>query len=305
MIRLSIVIATYNRGQNLLRTLRSLLRQDLPAAEWEAVVVNNNSTDDTLALFEQFAAEHPDFNLRMVTETRQGLSHARNCGMAAAAGEYIAIIDDDEEVNIGFGRAYVDFFDAHPNVVACGGKITPLYEFDPPRWLSPYAERPIAGTLNLGEQAIPFTGGRYPGGGNMAIRRSTIERYGVFNPELGRTGSRLLAGEEKDLFRRLAAAGEEIWYFPGAEILHIIPQSKLTLEYFDRLTGMVGVSERVRTQSLSRGAYLTRLGAEAVKWGGTAVLAVGYLLRGEAAKGGCLFRMRWNITRGLLGLWEK
>ena len=302
MIRLSIVIATYNRAENLIRTLESLLRQSLPASEWEAVVVNNNSSDDTEERFREFAAAHSAFNLRIVQETKQGLSHARNAGITASRGEYIAIIDDDEEVNESFGRAYIDFFDRHPDVAACGGKITPLYEYEVPKWLSSYAERPIAGTLNLGEKTVPFTGEKYPGGGNMGVRRSVLEKYGAFNPELGRTGKQLLAGEEKDLFRRLATAGEKIYYLPEAEILHIIPQQKLTPAYFDRLTKMVGVSERVRTRNISRKAYWKRLGAELVKWGGTGVLATGYLLNGHPTKGWYLFKMRWNITLGLLGL---
>ena len=59
MIRLSLIIATHNRAAQLLVTLESVVRQDLPAAEWECIVVNNNSTDDTPARFEAFAVAHP------------------------------------------------------------------------------------------------------------------------------------------------------------------------------------------------------------------------------------------------------
>ena len=94
--RLSIIIATYNRGEKLARTLRSLAAQTLPAGEWEAVVVNNNSTDDTPGVFARFTgAEGRDLNIRMVEETRQGLSWARNRGLAEARGEIIVMIDDD------------------------------------------------------------------------------------------------------------------------------------------------------------------------------------------------------------------
>lgn len=300
MLRISIVIATYNRGENLIRTLRSLLRQRLDASQWEAVVVNNNSTDGTRGLFEAFAARHPQYNLRLVDETRQGLSYARNRGIAESRAPYIAIIDDDEEVNEGFAGSYAELFDRYGDAAAAGGKITPLYEYEPPKWLSPYTERPIAGQLDLGERIVPFRGESYPGGGNMAIRRSTIERYGAFDPELGRTGTRLLGGEEKDLFRRLKAAGETIYYVPGAEILHIIPRSRMTREYFTRLVRMTGVSERVRTLNVSRGAYIRRLGAELVKWGGTLALGAVYLLKGQPARAGYLVLMRRQITLGLL-----
>ncbi len=301
MIGVSIIIATYNRAHSLVRTLGSVVRQSLDAGAWECVVVDNNSSDDTQEQFAAFAAAHPGFNLRIVRETMQGLSHARNRGIAESVGEYIAIIDDDEEVNTDFARAYADFFDSYPDAAAGGGKITPLYEFEPPKWLSPIAERPIAGTLDMGPEIVPFRGERYPGGGNMVLRRSAVGRFGMFNPDLGRTGKKLLAGEEKDLFRRLRAGGGKIYYVPGAQILHIIPPSRLTREYFARATRMVGVSERIRTRSVSRWAYAGRLMAEAVKWCGTVAYALGYLLKFQPAKAGGLFSLRWNITLGLLG----
>ena len=127
MIRLSLIIATYNRAAELVAALESVVRQTAPADAWECVVVNNNSQDDTAARFAAFAARFPELNLRLVTETRQGLSYARNRGIAETAGEYIAVIDDDERINPGFIAAYIDFFDRHPEAVSAGGRIIPEY----------------------------------------------------------------------------------------------------------------------------------------------------------------------------------
>ena len=96
--RLSLVIATYNRGAKLCTTLDSLLVQTLPQEQWEVVVVNNNSTDDTAARFADYVAAHPQLDARMVLETEQGVSAARNRGIAESRGEYIVVIDDDERV---------------------------------------------------------------------------------------------------------------------------------------------------------------------------------------------------------------
>lgn len=101
MIPLSIVIATFNRPAYLLRTLESLAGQTLPAQEFEILVVNNNSTDDTPAVFAGFARQHPELRLRMVAEPVQGISYARNRGVAEAEGECIVFIDDDEEAGTG------------------------------------------------------------------------------------------------------------------------------------------------------------------------------------------------------------
>jgi GT2 family glycosyltransferase len=157
----------------------------------------------------------------------------------------------------------------------------------------------------MGKDVVPFKGERYPGGGNMALRRSAVEQYGMFNPDLGRTGKKLLAGEEKDLFRRLRAGDGKIYYVPDAQILHIIPISRLTREYFARATRMVGISERIRTRSISSRTYLGRLTIETVKWCGTTIYALGYLLKLQPAKAGGLFILRSNITLGLLGFTPK
>lgn len=298
MPRLTVVIATYNRSESLIRCLHSFCSQSAPREQWEVVAVNNNSKDDTEERFAQFAAEHPDLPVRMVREERQGLSHARNCGMAAATSPYIAIIDDDETVNEDFVRSYIDFFDAHPKVVAAGGRIIPSYEQGRPAWISPYTERPIANPLDLGEEVRAFGRGRCPGGGNMAVTRAAIERYGAFNPALGRTGKKLIGGEETDFFNRLARSGEPFYYVPNAIIYHHISPDKLTRDYFTRLSYAIGVSEQIRTRQ--NGTFAHRLLAEVVKWGGTLVLALGYALRGQSPKAQYLILMRAKITRGLL-----
>ena len=257
MIRLSLIIATYNRSAALVEALRSVVRQDFPAAEWECIVVNNNSQDDTLARFEAFATEHPAINLRIVTETRQGLSHARNRGIDESRVEYIAIIDDDERINEQFISSYVALFDAYPDAASAGGPIIPEYPAGCPAWMSSYTERPIANPIDLGRKIRPFPKGRIPGGGNMALRRSTVQRYGAFDPSLGRTGEQLIGGEESDLFQRLADAGERCYYVPTAIMWHIIPPRKISREYFESICCKLGRTKR-RIEGANRASVIVR-----------------------------------------------
>ena len=65
MIRISLVIPTHNRAVPLLAALESVVRQSLPAEEWECVVVDNNSTDDTAERFAAFRSAHPGVRLRI------------------------------------------------------------------------------------------------------------------------------------------------------------------------------------------------------------------------------------------------
>lgn len=293
MIRLSLVIATYNRSRQLLATLHSVAAQSAPAGDWECVVVDNNSSDDTSQTVGSFCAEHPRLNIRCVVERRQGLSHARNCGIANSTGEYIAIIDDDERIVPDFISAYIDLFDTHPEAASAGGAIVAEYETGRPRWMSRYTERPIANPINLGHSVREFPAGRIPGGGNMAIRRSAIERYGDFDTSLGRCGATPAGGEESDLFERLSNAGERCLYAPRAVMYHIIPPQKLSREYFVRLSYNTGLSQR-RRALLHRRLWRLRFG-ELIKWLATLCLCLVH----RPAQSRYLIIMRYNISRGI------
>ena len=132
----------------------------------------------------------------------------------------------------------------------------------------------------------------------MALRRTAVEKHGAFDSSLGRTGKRLLGGEESDLFERLRKGGEQIWYVPDAVMWHIIGPEKLTEDYFDRLSFNVGRSQRARAEI--HGRMVRLLLGEALKWAATLVLAAGCLLGMRPAKAGRLLRMRARITRGIL-----
>ena len=293
MIRLSLIIPTHNRSERLIAALESVIRQDLPAADWECVVVSNNSTDDTVARFGDFAARYPGLNLRLVTEDGPGVSYARNRGIAETSAPLLVFIDDDERINPGFLRAYADFFDAHPDAVVAGGRIIAEYVRGRPAWVSKYTEMPIANPMDFGERVRPFPAGRVPGGGNMAFRRAGLAGYGGFDPTLGRVNGELIGGEENDFFERLLLGGETIWYVPGAVMWHIIPPAKLTGAYFRRLSYNVGVSQRLRAEIHRRLPKTFVL--EIAKWAATLVLCCTMPPR----KSRWLLRMRLEISRGL------
>ena len=293
MIRLSLVIATYNRAEQLMVTLGSVAAQSAAPATWECIVVDNNSTDDTRQRIEQFACEHSQLNIHYVFEPKQGLSHARNAGITVGRGDIVAFIDDDERIVQKFIEAYIKMFDFHPDAMAAGGKIIAEYPTGRPRWMSRYAEQPIANPIDLGESVRLFPAGRIPGGGNMAMRRMLFHTIGVFNTALGRTGKRLLGGEESDLFERIAKESYKVYYVPNAVMYHIIPAEKLTRNYFTRLATNTGISQRTRATQNNRLARLYI--GEVIKWVATLLLCFVH----RPIQSQYLLIMRWHISKGL------
>ena len=293
MIRLSLVIATYNRAEQLLATLRSVALQSAPAEVWECIVVDNRSVDDTAERVRTFIAAHPQLNIRYCYEAQQGLSYARNAGIEAAQGDIVAFIDDDERIVEEFVEAYITLFDTHPDAMAAGGRIIAEYPTGRPRWMSRYTEQPIANPMDFGPEVCPFPLSRIPGGGNMAMRRELFKRVGLFNTSLGRTGKRLIGGEESELFERIRREGMACYYVPRAVMYHIIPNEKLTADYFDRLAYNVGVSQRRRAEL--HGSLFGLYVREAAKWVATLVLCLVH--RPEQSR--YLLRLRRGITRGI------
>lgn len=297
MKKLSLIIATYNRADSLLRTLESVVLQTALPELWECIVVNNNSTDNTAEVFARFAAENQGFDLKMVTETKQGLSNARNAGITASKGEYVAIVDDDETLESSYIESYIEFFDSFPTAMAAGGAVRAEYESHRPRWMSHFTERMIANPIDLDVVVTLFPNNRVPAGGNMAFRREVFTRVGLFNPRLGRNGQSLIGGEENDLFARLRAAGELLYFVPNAAIYHHIPDAKLTDEYFDRLSYNVGKSKALRAQSDEELSEL--MASERRKRVVTYILAVLYTIALQPLKAKYLIRMRKQIYKGI------
>lgn len=93
-MKLSVIVPTFNRAEVIERCLRSIFAQNLPfsASQMEVVLVDDGSTDDTADLVK---SAYPQVNY--VYQSNQGVSAARNAGIAVAQGDWIALLDSDDE----------------------------------------------------------------------------------------------------------------------------------------------------------------------------------------------------------------
>ncbi len=263
-------------------------------------MVDNNSSDDTKGVFERFAAANNELPLRYIFEERQGLSYARNSAICGSEGDLIVVVDDDEVLEPQFLSSYLELFEDE-SVNCAGGRIVPEYEMGRPSWMNRFCESAIASPIDLGRAKRCFPSGAIPGGGNMAFRRSALDRYGVFDETLGRSGDRLFGGEESNLFARFRAGGERIFYSHSAVTHHFIPPHRVEREYLDRLWFGVGVSQMVRSRLESpRFGAFKALFAELCKWCATISIAAFYAITLQHSKGCYLLLMRRRISRGLL-----
>ncbi len=296
-VEVSIIICTYNRAQYLAKALEHIANLDKEFKDFEIVIVNNNSTDNTDSLVLQFVKNHPELAINYVIEDNQGLSFARNRGVAESRGSIISFVDDDAYVDHDFALNLKKFFNKNPSMRAIGGRITPDYEIEKPRWMSRFLLPLVAG-LDMGSQVKIFPPSKFPIGANMAFKQEIFEQYGLFDTDLGRKGYLLEGGEEKDLFQRIRSNGEEIFYVPALHVLHHIPADRTKIAYIKAQAKGVAVSERRRVGKAGSAAIISKVFEEAFKIGATALLSIFYVFTIRFSKALMLIRFRAWVVFG-------
>ena len=235
---ISVVVCTYNQAPSLRLTLEALAAQVTPPdLAWEVVVVDNNSSDATARVVDAFVAT-ARIRVRYLFVGRQGLSHARNTGLAHATGAVVAFTDDDvgpapewlASISIAMRESGADIV---------GGRILPAWDSPPPPWLRGRAFVP--GHLAIMEHEAPAvlraaTGMPAIWGANMAFRRDVFDRVGRFDPRFGLVGTRLYRGEEVDLVARALAVGCRAVYDPRLVVWHRIGADRMCVRYLSRLS---------------------------------------------------------------------
>ena len=222
-ILISAVVCTFNRSDLLANLLEGLCRQAVEKSEYEIIVVDNKSRDNTRHVVRGFCKDYP--NVRYCFEAQQGLSHARNRGWREARGEYVAYIDDDckaPEQWLAVARAVI--LEKSPGVL--GGPYYAFYNSPKPAWWRDrYQSREHV------EKARALRENEYLSGGNIFFRREILEALGGFDTHLGMSGGSLAYGEETALLRcvRNRMPDELIYYDPALFVYHLVPARKMSL----------------------------------------------------------------------------
>ena len=287
----SVVICSYNREKFLPEALESLTKQSAEKQDFEIVIVNNNSTDNTESISQNFIKHHPELNVVYTIETSQGLSYARNKGIATAKGEIIAFMDDDAIARNDYIDQLQKHFDNYPEYGAIGGKVIPIYgEGEPePRWMSKYIQG-VVSKVDYGSETKPFTK-KYPAGCNMAFRKSIFEKYGTFNTDL------VYRGDDKYIFNMLKSHGVRVLYAPEIFVNHHIDAYRIQPEFIDKISRSIGASERLRLSTEPKYKTVLKFTEYLYKFAGAIALYFMFLFKGQAPKGHyCVKVMKHTIT---------
>ncbi|MCB2113853.1 MAG: glycosyltransferase family 2 protein [Parvularculaceae bacterium] len=239
--RLSVIMCTYNPRPDLIaRALRAVSVQTLPVAEFELVVVDNNSSPALEAGRLERLAGRP---VNLVMQTLQGLTYARVAGIEASNAQLICFIDDDNEIAPDYLENALKIASDEPALGMFGGVADGALE----RRIgaAKAAFLPFLGVRNLGAQELTGSGRNWgpwePIGAGLCVRRAIAEQYAAFVNTtqsaggLGRRGGALLSGEDSLISRIGDRLGFEGGYRPALSLRHHITAPRLTLRYLARL----------------------------------------------------------------------
>jgi len=204
VVRATLQFCTYNRAHLLPRVLEACFEQTVGDGDYEVVLVNDGSTDETASVIEQAKFEAP-VRFIVISQRNSGLARARNAGIARASGERIIFIDDDVLPLPNFVEEHLRSHERHPQAIVRGAVIkTQSFEKLPP---------PVYSLRDFSAN--------YFWTSNVSVPLHRLREIGAFNEDFAEYG-----WEDIELGLRLRFAGVRSFFNKKAVAFHYKPAAE-------------------------------------------------------------------------------
>lgn len=229
---ISVVICTYNRADRIKQCLDSLIQQQADQDDFEIIVVDNNSPDNTKDVVSHFQA-------RYIIEPSQGTSFARNRGTMVSLGKYIAYLDDDVIVPANWITEILRILRENKGIDGMGGPSYPYYTSPKPTWwkdkYSFYMVRDISSFFGHGQVFV---------GHNMVLYKDLVLSVGGFDETIGPKGSRFSFGEDTEIYSRIweAKPNAKLFYSLDLQLHHWVQPHKMTVRNYLGSRFLIGLA---------------------------------------------------------------
>ena len=234
MIKLSLIVPTYNRHKFLQKSIPTFINQSLAKDIYEILIIDNNSIDDTKSISKKLLSNFYG-NWRYIFEKKQGLHHARNRGILESKGNIIVFGDDDIIASKRWLEHILKEFDTNVKAGVVGGKIIPIFMKSPPDWIYDHGTKKTHGIFAYLDYGNKKSVLNYESlmGCNLAIRKDIAIKIGGSYPDTYPKNLKHLSGNgEGPMIQNAQKLGWQIVYLPEAYVHHHVDSKRLTLEYF-------------------------------------------------------------------------
>ena len=243
---ISVIICCYNSEWIIGRCLDALAAQEVGSGiSWEIVVVDNNCSDGTPHIVEEFTASHNDLNVVLVKESKPGLLSARIKGINTAKYAYAIYCDDDNILDSHYVEGMYLLMKSDTRIGAAGGRGIAEFIATP----DPLVEK-ILPSYACGSQK---DNEYFLFGAGLCVKTEVVRRiYAEQTFHLtGRKGDKLLAGDDSELVMSILARGYEKTCSDDLTFIHVLPPKRLTKEYvYDMYKGFALSEPVLRTMQL-------------------------------------------------------
>jgi len=227
---ISIIICTFNNSKSLKRCLTSLVAVKDENVDYEIIIIDNNSNDDTRTVVDHMIQKNNKIKYHFFPN--QGLSKSRNQGIKVSSKEYLVFTDDDITFDKFFLTSYNRLIKTKMPGLA-GGRIKLKYSTSRPIWLSDKIDY-IYGWYDIGKKNRYYPPSIYPLGPSFLIKRKLVEKLGNFNISLGLSGTEqtIVRGEETELAIRYTKKGIKPIYCGESLVYHNVDNSRMNKKWF-------------------------------------------------------------------------
>lgn len=227
----SIIIPTYNRSKLIGITLDSLLKQTYPKELFEILVVDNNSTDNTSVVIEEWIIKS-EGRIRYFAEPRQGSHFARNGVIQHARGELLYFTDDDMIADSNLLSGLVNIFKENPNVGTATGRVIPKWEIEPPVWVKKYCTNGWLSLYDRVEEIYISDDDFGVFSCHQAVRKEVFILAGGYNPDI--VNGEWLGDNETGLNIKIKSLGYQFAFIRSSVTQHMIPPQRMTQLYLNK-----------------------------------------------------------------------
>ncbi len=222
---ISVIFSTYNGEQTLPLMLNALIEIDKPEGGWELIAVNNNSTDNTDQILNDYQDKLP---LKIYFEKKKGKNNALNSVINQITGEICVFTDDDIIPDKSWLTTFEHAVNANEDYSIFGGRIEPYWSHEPDLWNEQWINKGIVYGISPDELTQGAVSQSHIWGANMAIRSDVFKLGYQFDSNIGPDGtSSYKMGSETSFTQRLVKDGYLCWYEPSCVVQHIIKTNQM------------------------------------------------------------------------------